>query len=201
MGVYAIKPLFQKFLDPVLKLLIKYKVHPTTLNIFALLISFCAGISFYFSFKYPLALLLIPVFAFLRTASNALDGMVARKLNIDNQAFGEVLNELFDRIADSAFFIGLALTPFTNMKLGFFTLVVILLNSYLSILSKAAGGSRQYGGFMGKADRMIYISILAFVMWLTQLYYLADFFLWFTLFGTGLTLLQRFMQTKKELYT
>jgi len=104
--------------------------------------------------KNLLLLLYIPLIAFVRTALNALDGMVARSLKIKNQQWGEVLNEFCDRLSDVALFLGLTFASYTNHNLGFIVIILILLNSYLSILSKAAGGSRQYGGFMGKADRM-----------------------------------------------
>lgn len=200
MGIYDIKPKFQKTLRPVEALLITYKVHPTYINVFGLVLSILGGITLPFTQMYPLLLLYIPVMAFVRTACNALDGMVARSLKVNNQEFGEVLNEFLDRISDSAIFFGLALANYTNIYLGSVVVIIILLNSYLSIASKAAGGSRQYKGFMGKADRMIYIGIFAVALFITREWMLANWFLWFIGLGTLLTMFQRFMMIRTELY-
>ena len=38
---------------------------------------------------------------------------------------------------------------------------LVLLSSYLGTVAAAAGGSRQYGGVMGKADRMLVLAMAA----------------------------------------
>jgi len=200
MGIYSIKPRFQQFLAPVKNLFIRLHVHPTTINIMALVLSVLAGVALYFSDKYVLLLWYIPVMAFVRTALNALDGLVARALKVKNQDYGEVLNELMDRISDAAIFFGLALTSYTSLVLGSAVTIIILLNSYLSILSKVAGGSRQYGGVMGKADRMIYVGIMAVFILGTSNFAFGNYLLWFVGIGTLITMIQRFIKTKQELY-
>lgn len=143
MGIYSVKPKFQKLLTPILNLFIKLKIHPTIINIKALLLSIVAGFALYYADKSFYWLILVPIIAFVRTALNALDGLVARKLKVKNQEYGEVLNEFFDRISDVAIFYGLALASYTNLVLGSAVVILILLNSYLSIVSKAAGGKRD----------------------------------------------------------
>jgi phosphatidylglycerophosphate synthase len=133
-----------------------------------------------------------------RTACNALDGLVARRLGVASN-FGEVLNELIDRFSDSTLFISIYFLDVTNNSLALFTLVVILLNSFLSILSKAAGGSRRYNGIVGKADRMIYMSIAALAVLITGRQQIWNYFLWFILVTTTITFLQRFIATRREL--
>ncbi len=199
MGIYSIKPRFQAFLKPIARELIKEKVHPTQINIAAVIVSALGGLALYFSAWYAWLLLYIPVMAFARTAMNALDGMVARGLKIKNQAYGEVLNEFLDRVSDAAIFFGLALNPRVSFVLGSFTLLIILLNSYLSIVSKVAGGKRQYGGFMGKADRMIYLGIAAVLVFIIRDFDVFNYLFWFILFGTLVTLGQRFESMKREL--
>ncbi|MEI6477456.1 MAG: CDP-alcohol phosphatidyltransferase family protein [bacterium] len=198
MGIYSVKPKFQKILTPVKDLLVRGKVHPTTINIIGLAISLLAGIALYYSGQYALLLWYIPVAGFVRTACNALDGLVSRELG-EASAFGEVLNEFIDRISDSAIFLGVTFSALADMRLGIVTLVVILLNSYLSIVSKAAGGSRQYGGIMGKADRMIYLGIAAVAVAVSGYTEIWNYFLVFILAGTMITMYQRFMVTRKEL--
>jgi CDP-diacylglycerol--glycerol-3-phosphate 3-phosphatidyltransferase len=199
MNIYSIKPKFQQALQPAFKQLVYWNIHPTTINLAAVFVSLLGGVLFYFSDQNTSLLYGIPILVFVRTALNALDGMVARALNVPHQAFGEVLNELCDRVSDTALFVGLALTSYTNTTLGFITLILILLNSYLSILSKAAGGSRQYGGVMGKADRMLYMGIFTLGIAVSKQLLWADILLWGISAGILLTFFSRFKQTKSEL--
>ena len=201
MGIYAIKPKFQKTLRPIENLLVRFRVHPTWINIIGLIMSLGTAAALVASPVYSdWLLLLVPVLTTIRTACNALDGLVSRRLGVAGR-FGEVLNETIDRVSDSAIFIAVYFLQASNDNLALFTLVAILINSYLSIVSKAAGGSRQYGGIMGKADRMIYISIFAVLILITGNQGLWDVFLWFTLVGTVLTFWHRFSATRQELRT
>ncbi len=200
MGIYAIKPKFQQTLRPLEHFLIHNKVHPTTINLLAFGLSVIGGLCLYFSDKNIYLLLYIPFMAYFRTALNALDGMVARSLNVGNQGFGEVLNEFLDRVSDAVIFFGLALTSYTNLALGSAVTILILLNSYLSIVSKAAGGKRQYGGWVGKADRMIYLGFLSVFLIIWQNMEIANYFFILLGIGTLITLIQRFLTIKQELY-
>lgn len=200
MGIYAVKPLFQKLLSPVKSLLVLNKIHPFWINLGGLFFSLCMALVFWLSQTNLSWLYLVPILSFARTASNALDGLVARELKVGNQAFGEVLNEFIDRVSDSAIFITIGLLVYTNLLLVFATLILILLNSYLSILSKAAGGSRQYGGIMGKADRMIVLGIAGPSAALFQQPLIINFSISLILIGTFITLIQRFRKTYFELY-
>ena len=199
MGIYAIKPAFQRALKPIERFLVDNKVHPTLINLTALMLSIIGGCSLAYSGEYQWLLIIIPFVAFLRTALNALDGMVARELNVANREFGEVLNETLDRISDAVLFFGLALASYTNLVLGAVATITILITSYLSIVSKAAGGSRQYGGIMGKADRMIVLGAGSVVLLATGYAPTGDIMLAIILFGTLITFVQRFISTRKEL--
>ena len=200
MGIYSIKPLFQKSLAPLKRILVKWKVSPTAINLLALLISISGGLAIYYSQYYIILLIYVPFMAFIRTALNALDGLVARELKVKNQRFGEVLNEFTDRLSDISIFSAFIFMPQVNTYLASATLVIILTNSYLSILSKAAGGKRQYGGLVGKADRMIYLGIFSIIVLITSNFNILNYFLAFISLATLITLMQRFIATKGELY-
>jgi CDP-diacylglycerol--glycerol-3-phosphate 3-phosphatidyltransferase len=198
MGIYAIKPTFQKTLRPLENLFVRYKVHPTVVNLLGLLCASLGAIGILLSPKHPWTLILTAVAVNVRTACNALDGLVARRLGVASR-FGEVLNELIDRFNDTILFLAVYALAATNNNLALFTLIVILLNSFLSILSKAAGASRQYGGIVGKADRMIYMSITAVVVLISDKQFIWNYFLWFILVTTSITFCQRFIATRREL--
>lgn len=198
MGIYSVKPKFQKLLTPVTNFFVRYRVHPTTINIWGFILSIAAGICLYLSSKDSQFLIAVPFLVFIRTALNALDGLVSRSLGLAS-SFGEVLNEFLDRLSDVAIFLGLALASFSGFLLGSLTIVAILLNSYVGVLSKAAGGSRQYVGIMGKADRMLYVGLAAIIVFVTNNQAVWIYFWWVVLIGTLITLIQRFISTKKEL--
>jgi phosphatidylglycerophosphate synthase len=196
-GIYSVKPAFQKKLSPLKDFFVRHKIHPTVINVLGLVCSIFMGIILYNHHAYPFALLLIPVLAFARTAFNALDGLVSRELHIASR-FGEVLNEFIDRASDAIIFIALGLSG-QFYVLASITVIVILLNSYLGIVSKAAGGSRQYGGFIGKADRMIYVSIASFLVFVFKSDIIWQYLFIFLLLGTLISIVQRFGAIKKEL--
>jgi len=200
MRIYSIKPKFQQLLNPVKTLFVKLKIHPTTINLLALLISIIGGILLYYSANNLLLLIYIPFIAFIRTALNALDGMVAREMKVENQKFGEVLNEFIDRLSDSAFFIGASLVAYANQTLGLLSFISVLLVSYLGIIGKSAGGSRQYLGLMGKADRMFWLSVAAVAILIWNNTQIINWFFMFVIIFSIITMFQRFKAIKKELY-
>ncbi|HZR99078.1 MAG TPA: CDP-alcohol phosphatidyltransferase family protein [Chloroflexota bacterium] len=162
MGVYAIKPVFQRSLGGAEAWLVARRAHPDMLTAAAVALAVVGGALLWAGAWAPALLLLVPLLALGRTVLNALDGLVARRTG-RARPWGEVLNEMGDRLADVALLGGLALAPTTDGRLGAAALVAVLLSSYLGVLSKAAGGPRQYGGVMGKADRMLYLALAALV--------------------------------------
>ena len=198
MGVYAIKPAFQRSLGGAEDWLVARRVHPDVLTLAALGLSAVGGALLYAAAWAPPLLLLVPLVAIGRTALNALDGLVARRTGLA-RPWGEVLNELCDRLADVALLGGLALAPTTDGRLGAAALVAVLLGSYLGVLSKAAGGPRQYGGVMGKADRMVYLALAAIIAGLAGQPQWLNAYLVVVLAGALATIAQRGRRTYVDL--
>ena len=109
-------------------------------------------------------LLLVPGWLFVRIVCNALDGLVAQRTG-KARAFGEVLNEGADRLADVILLLGLGITPWASFPVAALATVAVLLSSYAGILGKAVGVSREYGGILGKADRMLWMGLTAIIVW------------------------------------
>ena len=198
MGIYRIKPRFQQSLGGAEAFLVRHRVHPDYVTLGALVLSIAGGVALWASHQAAWLLLFIPVVAIGRTALNALDGLVARDLGVA-RPFGEVLNEFCDRLADVALLVGASLAIHSNLLLGGVVVVVMLLSSYLAILSKAAGGRRQYGGVMGKADRMIYLSVASVVAFVLPEVPIFTYFLLLVLVGLAMTLAQRARDTYADL--
>jgi len=205
MKIYSIKPLFQKTLKPLADFFIKIKLHPTAINFLALFVSITAGILILFIDMFSYFLFIIPLLLFIRIAFNALDGMVARGLKVSS-VNGEILNEFIDRLSDCAIFICLNIYLIKVISRSnraiFFTadhkfllcalfIILFLLNSYLGILGKAAGKSRIYNGFIGKADRMFYLGLACLVYFFVHMSLIWTIFLVFVVAGTIISIGQR----------
>jgi CDP-diacylglycerol--glycerol-3-phosphate 3-phosphatidyltransferase len=198
MGIYRIKPRFQQALGGTERVLVRRRVHPDYLTIGALLLSALGGVALWGTTHALWLFLLLPIVAIGRTALNALDGLVARDTGLA-RPWGEVLNEFCDRLADVSLFTGAALAHGSSLLLGAVMIVVMLLSSYLAILSKAAGGRRQYGGVMGKADRMILLSVASVVALILWKLPVMTYFLAVVLLGLLVTIVIRARDTHADL--
>lgn len=159
-GIYSIKPWWQGRLRGIENRLVARQVHPDYVTLAGVVCAGLLGLILAFSAQWPVLAALVPALAIGRIAANALDGLVARRLGLA-RPWGEVFNEFSDRIADAAVMVGLALNPAVFGPLAWGVLVLTLLNSYLGTVAKAAGGKRQFGGLLAKADRMIYLAAFA----------------------------------------
>jgi len=197
-GIYLLKPAFQRSLGGVERWLVARRVHPDWLTGLALVLSVGGGVCLALAPDRLWLLALVPIVAVVRTALNALDGLVARSTGLA-RPWGEVLNELSDRIADVALIGGLAIAAPSGLLLGTGALVAMLLSSYLAILSKAAGGRRQYMGPMGKADRMVLLAIGAPFGFFLPLDWVYNGILTIVLAGCLFTLVRRMQATHADL--
>lgn len=197
MGIYTIKPAFRRSLLGTRDALIRMGVTADALTWMALLMSSIAGAAIAWSERWPNLLFLVPPLPLFRIALNALDGMVASQTGTARPA-GEFFNEMADRIADCAFFIGIAavVEPVTALL----ALIVALVSSFAGVLSKATGAQRNYSGVFGKADRMIAISLAAIAAYFLGLIWLAYFSRAAIALGL-ITLAQRIARSMKELST
>ena len=198
MGIYQIKPWFQRRLRGAEAALVRRRVHPDYVTAAALVLSVLGALALWGSRWAPLLLLLVIPVAIGRTTLNALDGLVARGTGLA-RPFGEVLNEFCDRISDVSLLTGASFAVGSDARLGAVTIVAMLLSSYLGTAAKAAGGMRQYGGVMGKADRMIYLSIAVVPAALFPALPVLTVYLAVVLAGLLVTIVQRFRATYADL--
>jgi len=156
MALYDVKPRFRALLQGLVPLL--KSIHPDWITLMALGCSLVAAALFQITPAHRWAFLAIPLLLFVRIALNALDGMVAQATG-KARPFGEVLNEATDRLSDTTILLGIAVSPLSSLAWGTAAIVAVLFSSYLGILGKAVGAGRQYGGVLGKADRMLYLGL------------------------------------------
>jgi CDP-diacylglycerol--glycerol-3-phosphate 3-phosphatidyltransferase len=196
MGLYAVKPRFRASLRRPERLLIARGVSADDLTVAGLGCALGAAAVVTASGVSPLWLLAVTPLVILRLACNALDGMVATTTGAA-RPLGQIFNEFSDRVADAA--VLLAITVRTGSTLlGALTLTTVLLSSYLGTAAAAAGGTRQYVGVMGKADRMVLLAVVVplavFVGPALLRWYLVA-----VAFGATITLAQRGRAIRREL--
>jgi CDP-diacylglycerol---glycerol-3-phosphate 3-phosphatidyltransferase len=166
MGIYRIKPWFQRRLEPLVNWMVEKRVSPDWLTWGAVVVGGVMGAALILSVQQPLLLWLVALGALGRLALNAMDGQVSRRLGYAGN-WGEVKNELGDRLADMLIFGAAIFMPSIPLILSVFTLAVAFITSYVGILGKAVTGQREYGGVMGKPDRMAAVGFGAGIVALT----------------------------------
>jgi CDP-diacylglycerol--glycerol-3-phosphate 3-phosphatidyltransferase len=108
----------------------------------------------------PLLLLIVPIAAGLRLATNLVDGALARATG-RTHARGELLNEVCDRIADLVLLGPVAFLPGAQRETVLLGLTGAVLASFVGVASRAAGGARLYRGILSKPGRMALLAVFS----------------------------------------
>jgi len=172
-SVYDIKPVFQKLLRPIVKMVARIGVTANQVTVAAMLLSIATGILILDdhhplpflsaensdSASSPCLLLAIPVVLLIRMALNAIDGMLAREHDMKS-SLGAVLNELGDVISDAALYLPLAYVAGFNSVLVVAMVIVGIIAELAGVIAVQIGASRRYDGPMGKSDRALVVGLL-----------------------------------------
>ncbi len=133
-------------------------VPPDVLSWAALLCAGLAGVAFLLGGGGLLVLGALLVL--LNALFDALDGKVA-KMTGKASSRGDFLDHVLDRYADVLMLGGLALGPYCPAWLGLLAIVGVLLTSYMGTQAQAVGAKREYGGLLGRADRLVILVLAA----------------------------------------
>lgn len=98
---------------------------------------------------------------FLNGWLDLVDGALARKQGTSSAA-GDLLDHVLDRYADLALIAGFTVGV-DAYELGFLAVTGVLLTSYLGTQIQAVGIGREYGGLLGRADRLALMGTAAVV--------------------------------------
>jgi archaetidylinositol phosphate synthase len=101
-------------------------------------------------------------FLALNALLDALDGMVA-KMTGKASIRGDFLDHVLDRYADIFIVGGIMLSPTYNGVLAFLALIGVLMTSYLGTQAMAVGAGRDYGGMIGRADRLVILMLFCLI--------------------------------------
>ena len=158
-STYALKPAFQRLLNPIVGFLRRVGVTPNGLTWSALVLSGVMGWMFVQGQEQPVWYCIIVLSLLLRMILNALDGMMARSHDMATKG-GAVLNELGDVVSDALVMWPLALLP--GMHAGWVGVLLWLsaVNELSGVLGGWLNGERRYDGPMGKSDRTLAWGVL-----------------------------------------
>ncbi len=183
--------------NPIARAMVRLRFTPDRCTIIAFIASVVAGYLFYRA-----DIILGTLFVFLNAFFDAIDGSIARVLNVASTR-GDFLDHVLDRYADIAIICGIFAGDLCTWPIGVFALTGVLMSSYLGTQAQAVGAARFYGGILGRADRLVLIIIAGLVASV----YPAEFaglgiFGWlmvlFGIFG-HFTAIQRFAHVWKDL--
>ena len=89
------------------------------------------------------------------------DGALAREQDIASDG-GDLLDHVLDRYADIAVIAGFT-AGIDAYALGFLAVTGVLMTSYLGTQIQAVGIGREYGGLLGRADRLALMGLVGVV--------------------------------------
>ena len=160
-SVYSLKPRFQSLLLPLVRQFAQHGITANQLTILACLLSIALGVLLVFLTPDTRWFLLLPPFLLLRMALNAMDGMLARDFH-QKSALGTYLNEICDVVSDSCLYAPFAWVA--SFEPGWIAAVIVLtvISEMSGALAPMTGVGRRYDGPMGKSDRAVVFSALAF---------------------------------------
>jgi len=139
---------------------------PDTLSWLAFATAVSAGFLFWAAGAWSYHILLLVMLAiFLSAGFDALDGWVARLTGRVSRR-GDFLDHVLDRYADAFIIGGIAFSAFCHLWVGLLGLLGVLFTSYMGTQAQALGLRRDYGGILGRADRMAMLFFVPFFQWL-----------------------------------
>ncbi len=179
-------------------------VEPNTLTWIAFVFAVLAGIFFFMNDIW--LLLLADLCIFLNALFDALDGKVA-KITGKVSRRGDFLDHVLDRYADVFIIGGIMLSIHCNWTIGLLALLGVIFASYMGTQAQASGCSRDYGGILGRADRLVILILVPLIQFLAYIDSNGKFWLftpieyamiWFAVAG-HFTAVQRGVRTWKRL--
>jgi phosphatidylglycerophosphate synthase len=144
--------------EPMLKVLQQLRISADIVSFVSLGCAALAAVAYYLAGNNNQILALALVFLLLNGLLDALDGALARK-NGTASKYGDFVDHVIDRYADVFIICGIFLGGFLPTDLGALALAGVLLASYLGTQAQAVGVGRVYGGIMGRADRMVVLTL------------------------------------------
>jgi archaetidylinositol phosphate synthase len=160
--------------DPYLNPIASYFVstHPNTMTWLAFVFAILAGGTFvatnFLGTFATAALFLASSLIFFNAIFDALDGKIARLAKRESKR-GDFLDHVLDRYADFFIIGGITVSPFCDPWIGVLAILGVIFASYMGTQAQAVGIKRNYGGLLGRSDRLVLLIFLPLVQMLLEL--------------------------------
>jgi len=159
MTLDRLRPIADKGLSPFVAAAARVGLTPNGVSAVAFLVALAAAGAFVVAGEEPIVYVAGAVLVAFSGWLDLVDGALARKLDVAS-AKGDLLDHVLDRYADIVLIAGLA-AGVERYALGFAAVTGVLMTSYLGTQIQAVGLGREYGGLIGRADRLVLIGVAA----------------------------------------
>jgi archaetidylinositol phosphate synthase len=155
MTLDRLRPLADRLLGPWVTAADRVGLTPDRVSVIAFLAAIAAGLAF--SLATTAGYLAGALLVFANGWLDLVDGALAREQGVESSG-GDLLDHVLDRYADIAILAGLA-AGIGRYGLGLAAVTGVLMTSYLGTQIQAVGLGREYGGLLGRADRLALVGI------------------------------------------
>jgi len=158
---------YRSNVDPIMRPIAKKleKVDPNLVSWVAIAFAALAGYLFVAAWDYDHDILLLAFLAIILNAVlDALDGYIAR-LTGKASRLGDFLDHVLDRYADAFIFGGIAISGYCHTPVGIVAIFGVFFTSYMGTQGQAIGLTRNYGGMLGRADRLALLLLFTLAQW------------------------------------
>ncbi|MGC8562245.1 MAG: CDP-alcohol phosphatidyltransferase family protein [Thermoplasmata archaeon] len=159
------------------------KVNPNSITLISFLLAILFALTYYLGRRGIIYLVAALILIIGSSYLDALDGAVARRFKKESKK-GDFLDHLLDRYSDFVILFGMTVSSFGNLYFGVVAIAGTFMSSYVGTQSQAVGLNRLYGGFPGRADRLVIIMIVTVLQIFTMRIELFGFYItaWALLF-------------------
>jgi archaetidylinositol phosphate synthase len=155
MTLDRLRPLADRLLSPFVSAADRVGLTPNGVSVVAFGFAVAAGAAF--AVAEPRWYVAGAVFVFCNGWLDLVDGALAREQAVASAA-GDLLDHVLDRYADIVVIVGLA-AGVDRYGLGLLAVTGVLMTSYLGTQIQAVGLGREYGGLVGRADRLALVGV------------------------------------------
>lgn len=154
MTLSRLKPWAQRGLEPLVSFTVRLGLSPDQVSVASFVVAVAAAALYYAGTRASFAVgsVLVVVSGLL----DVVDGEVARRVDAESTR-GDYLDHVLDRYSDVVLLVGVAAAT-DEWVLAVLALTGVVLTSYMGTQAQAVGAGREYGGLVGRSDRLALIA-------------------------------------------
>lgn len=143
-------------------------INPDALTWIAFFSAVAAGFFFFISGSNRLYLILSAIFVLMNAFFDAMDGKIAKLTGAASER-GDFLDHVLDRYADAFMLGGITFSIYCREWIGLLAILGVIFASYMGTQAHAVGAGRDYGGILGRADRLVLLIIFPLIQFFSDI--------------------------------